>query len=63
MIGRYPRWFAAAAFAAVLALPARAADIDHWSLCMGEGGHSAAIKECTAIIDSKKELTDSLPSA
>jgi len=51
------------AIAALLAHPARAADIDHWSLCMGGGGHSAAIKECTVIIDSKKELTDSLPYA
>jgi hypothetical protein len=40
-----------------------AADIDHWSLCMGGGGPAAAVKECTAIIDSGQELPDSLPYA
>jgi hypothetical protein len=44
-------------------VPAQGADIDHWSQCMARSGPSAAIKECTAIIDAKKELPDSLPYA
>jgi tetratricopeptide (TPR) repeat protein/pimeloyl-ACP methyl ester carboxylesterase len=42
---------------------ARAADIIKWANCMGQAGPSLAIKECTAIINSGKELPDSLPYA
>jgi tetratricopeptide (TPR) repeat protein/pimeloyl-ACP methyl ester carboxylesterase len=42
---------------------AEAADIVKWANCMGQVGPSAAIKECTAIINSGKELPDSLPYA
>jgi tetratricopeptide (TPR) repeat protein/pimeloyl-ACP methyl ester carboxylesterase len=62
VIRRY--WLlAVSALATLLALPAHAADIDQWSRCMGGGGPSTAIKECSAIIDAKKELPDSLPYA
>jgi len=54
---------AAAMFAIVPFLPARAADIDQWSLCMDRAGAGAAIKACSEIIDAKKELADSLPYA
>lgn len=61
---RRPRiCFAALAALASLVIPARAADVDHWSECMLRGGPHAAIKECTAIIDANKELSDSLPYA
>ena len=42
---------------------ARAADLDHWSLCMSTTAPETAIKECSAIIDSARELPDSLPYA
>jgi tetratricopeptide (TPR) repeat protein/pimeloyl-ACP methyl ester carboxylesterase len=42
---------------------ARAADLDRWARCMGQGGPALAIKECTAIIESGKELADSIPYA
>jgi tetratricopeptide (TPR) repeat protein/pimeloyl-ACP methyl ester carboxylesterase len=40
-----------------------AADFDHWSLCMGTTAPETAIKECSAIIDSARELPESLPYA
>jgi Tfp pilus assembly protein PilF len=40
-----------------------AADFNRWSRCMGGGGPAAAVKACTAIIDSGQELPDSLPYA
>jgi tetratricopeptide (TPR) repeat protein len=43
--------------------PAAAADIDAWARCMGGGGPAAAIKACSAIVDSKQETADSLPYA
>src|SRR5271154_3527834 len=43
--------------------PASAADIDQWSLCMGGGGPAKAIQACSAIIDSGRELPESLPYA
>lgn len=49
--------------AALMGFPAHAADIDHWSDCMGRSGPSTAIKACAAIINSNKELPDSLPYA
>ena len=52
-----------AALCTLAALTASAADIDRWSECMARSGPSAAIKACTAIIDSGKELPDSLPYA
>ena len=56
---------AGCAFAAIAGrLPiADAADIDHWALCMGGAGPARAIQECSVIIDSKHELSDSLPYA
>jgi tetratricopeptide (TPR) repeat protein/pimeloyl-ACP methyl ester carboxylesterase len=42
---------------------AYAADIDQWSLCMGRDDAAAAVRECSAIIDSGRELPDSLPYA
>ena len=42
---------------------ASAADIDQWALCMGGGGPARAIEACSAIIDSGRELPDSLPYA
>jgi tetratricopeptide (TPR) repeat protein/pimeloyl-ACP methyl ester carboxylesterase len=65
MTGRCLRtWLVAlASLATLLALPARAADIDRWSDCMARSGPSAAIKACSAIIESGKELPDSLPYA
>lgn len=42
---------------------ARAADLDHWSLCMTTPAPDTAIKECSSIIDSAHELPDSLPYA
>lgn len=42
---------------------ASAADIDQWALCMGGGGPAKAIEACSAIIDSGRELPDSLPYA
>jgi tetratricopeptide (TPR) repeat protein len=43
--------------------PVGAADIDQWALCMGGGGPERAIRECSAIIGSGRELPDSLPYA
>jgi hypothetical protein len=42
---------------------ARAAEIDHWALCMGSAGPARSVQECSVIIDSKRELSDSLPYA
>jgi tetratricopeptide (TPR) repeat protein len=42
---------------------ARAADLDHWSRCMGNTASATAIKECSTIIDSARELPESLPYA
>jgi len=42
---------------------ASAADIDQWALCMGGGVPAKAIEACFAIIDSGRELPDSLPYA
>ncbi len=42
---------------------ARAADFDRWTRCMGQAGPALAVKECTAIIESGKELSDSVPYA
>jgi len=52
-----------AVLSTLVAFPACAADIDRWSDCMGRSGPSASIKECSTIIDSGKELPDSLPYA
>jgi tetratricopeptide (TPR) repeat protein/pimeloyl-ACP methyl ester carboxylesterase len=43
--------------------PASAADIDQWALCMGGGSPAKAIEACSVIIDSGRELPDSLPYA
>src|SRR5476649_166164 len=62
--GRARHWlFPFVALTGLLPSTGNAADIDHWSACMGGGGPSAAIKECSAIIDANKELPDSLPYA
>jgi tetratricopeptide (TPR) repeat protein len=42
---------------------ARSADFDHWSWCMGTTAPETAIKECSTIIDSARELPESLPYA
>ncbi len=42
---------------------ARAATLEEWSNCMGKSGSKEAVKACTAIIRSGKELPDSLPYA
>lgn len=57
--------FLASALCAIAAHPplASAADIDRWSLCMGGGVPAKAIEACSAIIDSGRELPDSLPYA
>jgi tetratricopeptide (TPR) repeat protein/pimeloyl-ACP methyl ester carboxylesterase len=41
----------------------RAADFAHWSLCMGTAAPETAIKECSTIIDTARELPESLPYA
>jgi len=38
-------------------------DTAHWSLCMGGGGAAEAVTACSALIDGRKELADSLPYA
>jgi tetratricopeptide (TPR) repeat protein/pimeloyl-ACP methyl ester carboxylesterase len=42
---------------------APAADLDHWSLCMSNNAPATAIKECSTIVDSARELSESLPYA
>jgi tetratricopeptide (TPR) repeat protein/pimeloyl-ACP methyl ester carboxylesterase len=42
---------------------AGAADLDHWSLCMGVSAPKTAITECSTIIDSARELPENLPYA
>jgi tetratricopeptide (TPR) repeat protein/pimeloyl-ACP methyl ester carboxylesterase len=42
---------------------ARAADFEHWSLCMGTTAPETAIKECSTIIDAARELPENLPYA
>ncbi len=61
----YGRLNAAAAFAALAAIVpcASAATLEEWSNCMGKSGSTEAVKACTAIIRSGKELSDSLPYA
>lgn len=56
---------AAAAFSMLAAIApcAQAATLEEWSNCMGKSGSKEAVKACTAIIDSGKELPDSLPYA
>lgn len=59
------RLIAASAFVA-LSPPVpwvRAATLEEWSNCMGKSGSREAVKACTAIINSGKELPDSLPYA
>jgi tetratricopeptide (TPR) repeat protein len=63
-VGRFATsWLGAVCVIGACVTDARAADLDHWSLCMGRGAPEVAVRECSAIIDSGHELPESRPYA